>query len=116
VVKQLKIVKTGKTGTLIFDPETNSGRLVYPASSQDLGFTPLSGKFPDYMRVIPDKTSGEVGQFDAEYIYAFAQVNKALGASKSGLVKIDHNGGSAVALVHLSADDNFVGVLAPCRM
>ena len=115
LVKQLK-PKPGnaKWGTLVFDPEAKTGRVLNPANSQDFGFTPIEGVYPDYMRVIPEKTSGEVGQFDAEYVYAFAQVNKALGASYPGRFKIDHNGERG-ALVHLP-DENFVGVLMPCRV
>ena len=116
VVKQLKPKKgTAKWGKLVFDPESNSGRVLNPANSQDLGFTPLGGSYPDYLRVIPDKTSGEVGQFDAEYLYAFAQVNKALGASNPGVFKLDHNGERGAALVHLF-DDNFTGVIMPIRV
>jgi len=115
IVKQLKPKKgTAKWGTLVFDPEAKTGRILNPADSQDFGFTSLAGVYPDYLRVIPDKTSGEVGQFDAQYVYAFAQVNKALGASYPGRFKIDHNGERG-ALVHLP-DENFVGVLMPCRV
>jgi len=116
VVKQLK-PKSGKAkwGKISYDPEAKSGRILNPANSQDFGFTPPTGVYPDYLRVIPQETSGEVGQFDAEYLYAFAQVNKALGANNPGLVKIDHNGERGAALVHLP-DDKFVGVIMPMRM
>jgi len=113
VVKQLKPKKgTAKWGKISYDPETKAGRILNPANTQDFGFTPIEGVYPDYMRVIPEKTSGEVGQFDAEYVYAFAQVNKALGASYPGRFKIDHNGERGAALVHLF-DDNFTGVIMP---
>jgi len=115
VVKQLK-PKPGikKWGKLIYDAESKSGRILNSANSQDFGFTPPPGVYPDYQRVIPEKTSGEVGQYDAEYIYAFAQVNKALGAKYPGIFKIDHNGEGA-ALIHLP-DTAFTGILMPCRM
>jgi len=115
VVKQLK-PKTGiaKWGKLIYDREANTGRILNPANNQDLGFTPLAGTYPDYQRTIPEKTSGEAGQFNAEYIYAFVQVNKALGARYPGMVKIDHNGEGA-ALIHFS-DAAFTGILMPCRI
>jgi len=115
VVKQLK-PKSGKAkwGKLSFDPESKLGRIINPANSQDFGFIPPAGVYPDYMRVIPDKTSGEVGQFNAEYLYAFAQVNKVLGAWNPGWVKINHNGERG-AIVHLS-DDRFTGVIMPVRV
>ena len=113
IVKQLKPKKgTAKWGTLVFDPEAKTGRILNPANSQDFGFTPPAGVYPDYLRVIPDSTSGEVGQFNAEYLYAFAQVNKALGAINPGVFKLDHNGERGAALVHLF-DDNFTGVIMP---
>jgi len=116
VVKQLKPKSgTEKWGKLIYDPEAKSGRILNPANSQDFGFTSLAGVYPDYTRIIPDKTSGEVGQFDAEYLYAFAQVNKALGSRNPGVFKLDHNGERGAALVHLS-DDRFTGVIMPCRV
>jgi len=115
VVKQLKPkTATSKWGKLIYDPESKSGRILNPGAGQDLGFTSLPNSYPDFYKVIPDNTSGETAQFDAEYVYAFAQVNKSLGASKPGHFKIDHNG-TGGALVHLS-DENFVGVLMPCRV
>jgi len=116
IVKQLKPKPgTKKWGKLAFDPEAKSGRILNPASSQDFGFTPLAGTYPDYQRVIPKETSGEVGQFNAEYIYAFAQVNKALRAKYPGIFKIDHNGERGAALIHLP-DPAFTGILMPCRV
>lgn len=114
VVKQLKPNPKSKLGKLIYDPESKSGRIINPAAWQDLGFTPPDLVYPDYTHVIPDKTSGEVAQFDAEYVYAFAKVNKALGAAYPGRFMIDHNGARA-ALVHLS-DEKFLGVLMPLRV
>jgi len=117
VVKQLKLkLKTGKAkwGKLIYDLESKAGRILNSANSQDLGFTPPPGTYPNYQRVIPEETSGEAGQFNAEYIYAFVQVNKALGARYPGMVKIDHNGEGA-ALIHFS-DAAFTGILMPCRV
>jgi DNA polymerase III sliding clamp (beta) subunit (PCNA family) len=114
VVKQLKPKPgTGKWGDLIFDPEINTARIINFAASQDFGFTPLEGKFPDHTKVIPAETSGEVAQFDAELLYLFAQVNKSLGAKFPGRIKIDHNG-EAGALVHLFRDE-FLGVIMPFR-
>jgi DNA polymerase-3 subunit beta len=115
VVKQLK-PKTGtaKWGDLIFDPEANTARITNPGAGQDFGFTPLEGKYPDYTKVIPAETSGEVAQFDAELLSLFAQVNKALGAKFPGRIKIDHNGERG-ALVHFARDAAFTGVIMPFR-
>jgi DNA polymerase III sliding clamp (beta) subunit (PCNA family) len=114
VVKQLKPKPgTAKWGDLIFNPETNTARIINPGAGQDFGFVPLDGKFPDVSKVIPSSTSGEVAQFDAELLYLFAQVNKSLGAKFPGRIRISHNG-AAGALVHLSREE-FTGVIMPFR-
>jgi DNA polymerase III sliding clamp (beta) subunit (PCNA family) len=114
VVKQLKPKPgTAKWGDLIFNPETNTARITNPGAGQDFGFTPLDGKYPDYTKVIPAETSGEVAQFDAELLCLFAQVNKSFGAKFPGRFKLDHNG-NAGALVHLSREE-FTGVIMPFR-
>jgi DNA polymerase-3 subunit beta len=115
VVKQLKVGRgTAKYGDLIFNPDMNAARIVNPAASQDLGFTSIDGKYPDYTKVIPEEPSGEVAQFDIELLYLFAQVNKAFGSKIPGRVKIDHNGERG-ALVHLSRSE-FTGVIMPVRL
>jgi DNA polymerase III sliding clamp (beta) subunit (PCNA family) len=114
VVKQLKVGRgTAKWGDLIFNPEANAARIVNPGASQDFGFTPLDGKYPDYTKVIPTETSGEAAQFDVELLSLFAQVNKLLGAKYPGRIKVDHNGGRG-ALVHLW-DAALTGVIMPFR-
>jgi DNA polymerase-3 subunit beta len=114
VVKQLKPKRgTAKWGDLVFNSETNTARIVNPGAGQDFGFTPLDGKYPDYTKVIPATTSGEVAQFDVDLLSLFAQVNKALGAKFPGRIKIDHNG-NAGALVHLW-DAALSGVIMPFR-
>jgi hypothetical protein len=114
VVKQLKPKPgTGKWGDLSFDPEKNAARITNPGTSQDFGFTPLDGKYPDYTKVIPTETSGEVAQFDVDLLSLFAQVNKGLGSKYPGRIKIEHNGERG-ALVHLW-DAALTGVIMPFR-
>jgi DNA polymerase III sliding clamp (beta) subunit (PCNA family) len=114
VVKQLKPKSgTAKWGDLTFDPASNAARITNPGASQDFGFTPLNGKYPDFTKVIPSETSGEAAQFDVDLLALFAQVNKSLGAKYPGRIKLDHNG-NAGALVHLSRDE-FTGVIMPFR-
>lgn len=75
-------------------------------------FQPIDTQFPDYRRIIPDKCSGEVAQFNPDYIAAFAKAACALG-SESGYATIAHNGNGA-ALVNIGQPD-FIGVLMPLR-
>jgi DNA polymerase III sliding clamp (beta) subunit (PCNA family) len=114
VVKQLKPGRgTAKWGDLIFNPKTNTARIVNPGTGQDFEFAPTDCKYADYSKVIPSSTTGEVAQFNAELLALFAQVNKLLGAKTPGKIKIDHNG-AAGALVHLSREE-FTGVIMPFR-
>jgi DNA polymerase III sliding clamp (beta) subunit (PCNA family) len=116
-VKALKVAKANKPsaylGTLRVDPEANTARIINPASGQDFGFTPVEGPFPDYQRIAPKEPSGEAAQYNVEYLYAFAQVNKALGSRYPGHIILRHNGNSG-ALIEL-IDANFTGVIMPFR-
>lgn len=64
------------------------------------------GRFPEYERIIPAKTSGKLAQFNAEYIADCAKARETLNDSRRGVtgyISIQHNGDSA-AFVSLSAD------------
>lgn len=77
-----------------------------------ISFTPVDGKFPDYMRVLPAKpASGETAQFNPELINRFAKCSKLLMGSK--YPAIAHNGQSS-ALVDIGIE-KFIGVVMPMR-
>lgn len=70
----------------------------------------LDATFPDIDRVIPDTVSGEVAQYDAEFI---AQATKALrlatNSKKTTLFPLHHNGSSAGVM--LGAQENGLPVV-----
>ena len=70
----------------------------------------MDDKYPDWRKVVPLTVSGEVSQFNAEYVGAFGKVYKLLGGKYSPSIR--HNGGSA-ARVMLTGDA--VGVIMPMR-
>lgn len=75
-------------------------------------FTPIDGKFPDYQRVLPrGDISNEVAQFNPDFIARFQKVGKLL--VKNAVPTIGHNGGSS-ALVDIG-HMNFIGVMMPIR-
>lgn len=81
-------------------------------SIDGIAFTPVDGKFPDYMRVMPTKpATGEAAQFNHELITRFAKCSRLLNGTKNPVIA--HNGGSS-ALVDLGLD-RFVGVVMPMR-
>ena len=84
------------------------------------------GRYPDYRRVIPEKTSGEPAQFSTKYLAMFAKVEKLLGRGKEfnkekgvfisapGMLTIHHNGENA-AIITSNASSDFLAVLMPLR-
>ena len=81
--------------------------------ADNINFAPIDGQYPDYMRVLPAKISGEVAQFNPDFIARFAKVAKAL-SSKFAVPIIAHNGTSG-ALVDIGMPLNFVGIMMPIR-
>lgn len=73
--------------------------------------TPLmDATYPDWRKVVPLTVSGEVAQFNADYIGAFGKVQTLLGGKYSPAIL--HNGDSAARVV-LAGDA--VGVIMPMR-
>jgi hypothetical protein len=70
----------------------------------------MDDKYPDWRKVVPLTVSGEVAQFNAEYVGAFGKVHKLLGSKYSPVIR--HNGDSAARVV-LTGDA--VGVIMPMR-
>ena len=77
--------------------------------------TPIDGKFPDYERIIPKETSGEVGNYDFTLLNKFAMVHKALGSRDFGCCKLDQNGAEGAARVTFRSHPEFTGVIMPFR-
>ena len=75
-----------------------------------VNFTAVDGKFPDYVRVIPDKVTGEVAQFNPDYIADFKKAYKLLGAKTFHI----HHNGHGGAIVDFARDD-FLGIIMPLR-
>jgi DNA polymerase-3 subunit beta len=74
--------------------------------------TPLiDGKYPDWRRIVPASTSGEIAQFNADYVSGFGDVCKLLGGKYGPF--INHNGGSCAVVTNLPGA---LGLLMPMRM
>jgi len=70
----------------------------------------MDDKYPDWRRVVPLAVSGEVSQFNAEYVGTFGKVHKLLGGKYSPSIR--HNGDNAARVI-LPGDA--IGVLMPMR-
>lgn len=113
----VKGIKTDKVEIETIDNWTIVNGITYPKYDQ--------GRYPDYRRVIPEKTSGEPAQFDMQYLAMLAKVKKLLGkgtvynkdkggfVSAPGMLTIHHNGSSSAAIITSNASADFLGVLAP---
>ena len=111
-VKMLKPSKSLDVLTIEYDATTKTGTLNVLAGIS-VRFTAIDGKFPDLERVMPKTaTSGVAAQYQVEYFGQFAKVAKLLTPKKQQDVKIWHNG-DAVALVTLSDESRYIGLLMP---
>ena len=114
----VKGIKTDKVTIETVDNGIMVNGVTYPKYDQ--------GRYPDYRRVIPEKTSGEPAQFSTKYLAMFAKVEKLLGKGKEfdkekgifvsafGMLTIHHNG-EAAAIITSNASPDFLGVLMPIR-
>ena len=79
--------------------------------SNEVIFSPLDGKFPDYSRVVNQvKTSGEPAFYDFDYLIDFTKVVNTIGAKSLNL----HYNGNSGGLITCSNSD-FIGVIMPIR-
>jgi DNA polymerase-3 subunit beta len=72
---------------------------------------PIDGKFPDWRRIIPASTSGEIAQFNADYVSGFGDVCKLLGGSYGPY--INHNGTAPSVVTNLPGA---LGLIMPMRL
>jgi DNA polymerase-3 subunit beta len=95
--------------TVTIDPTTRTATI--DNGSNFLTHSPfMDDKYPDWRKVVPLTVSGEVAQFNAEYVGTFGKVHKLLGGKYSPSIR--HNG-DAAARVILPGDA--VGVIMPMR-
>lgn len=77
-------------------------------------FTAIDGKYPDWTKIVPEKTSGKPGAFNWGYLNSFdICVREALGYSFS--VALWPNGCEEAAVVTCPTDRAFLGLLMPMR-
>lgn len=81
----------------------------------DLSFRPIDGKFPDYLRVVPNTApTMEPGQFNPDFLADFKRVIEKAFSSKSSPV-IYPNGKESPAIVMHDGSDSMIGVVMPLR-
>ena len=83
-------------------------------NGQAVTFDAIDGTFPDWRRVVPSKTSGEIAQFNLSYMADFAKIAKLLDKNAPHC-SIAHNG-QGPALVSFNSSYDGFAVLMPARM
>lgn len=113
VILGIKLSKRPAIDTAEFNQESGKASITYCGTETRFGL--VDGKFPDWRRVIPSKTSGEIAQFNPDYMTAIRDcAAAAVGIGKySGLTML-HNGNSAG--LYQCNDVNFIGVIMPLRI
>lgn len=90
-----------------------SHRLTMAHEFVDVTFNPIDGVYPDWRRVPPAGVpTGEVAQFNLDYLAAFKKFSKALGIGE--LPFVAHNGQNP-AFVWFPACPHIMGVVMPVR-
>lgn len=70
----------------------------------------LDGRYPDYRRVIPKTLSGEVAQFQIEYLMRGQKAAEILGGK---FCEVLHNGSNTAVLA--TGQDDFLAIVMPIR-
>jgi len=74
---------------------------------------PVDGVYPDWRRVVPATSSGELQQFDPALVARWGQIHSTLGGNKNSFPRIHHNGANPAFIGNLWRDA--IGVLMPVR-
>lgn len=77
-------------------------------------FTPVDAKYPEWRKVIPDKCTGEAGNYQWNYLAEFnACLREALGSSRQA--ELLQNGETDPAIIACGTE-SFLGVVMPIRI
>jgi DNA polymerase-3 subunit beta len=76
-----------------------------------LVFKRIDGKFPDYRRVIPEKTTGELAFYDPDLLVRVKRASEDLG-NRKGEFSLNYNGNSG-ALAQINTET--IAVIMPMR-
>jgi len=113
VILGIKLSKRPVINTAEFNQENGKASLTYCGTETRFGL--VDGKFPDWRRVVPTNVSGEVAQFNPDYLVAIRDCAVAtVGVGKYSGLSLLHNGNSA-SLYQADSHD-FIGVIMPLRI
>jgi len=115
VILNIKLQKAGRTVLEFAELETDGAKAKIDYCGTGTVFSFVDGKFPDWRRVIPSKTSGEIAQFNPDYLVAIRDCAAAtVGISGYSGLSLLHNG-SSTSLYQANSPD-FIGIIMPLRI
>ena len=115
VIMGIKLQKAGRTVLETAELETDGAKAKLDYCGTGTVFSFVDGKFPDWRRVVPSKTSGEVAQFNPDLLVAVRDCAAAtVGVGKNTGLSILHNGDNA-SLYQANSPD-FIAVIMPLRI
>jgi len=115
VILGIKLQKAGRNPIECaeFNPGTD-GKASITYCGTETRFGLVDGKFPDWRRVVPTKVSGEVAQFNPDYLVALRDCASAsVGIGKLTSLFVSHNG-NGPALAQCASGD-WIAVIMPAR-
>ena len=113
VIMGIKLDKRYKVEMAEFQCDNGKASITYCGTETRFGL--VDGKFPDWRRVIPATTSGEIAQYNPDYLVSVRDCAAAtVGIGKYSGLYMAHNGNSAGLYQANSVD--FIGVIMPLRV
>lgn len=113
VIMGIKLDKKYKVEIAEFQCDNGKASITYCGTETRFGL--VDGKFPDWRRVIPATTSGELAQYNPDYLVSVRDCAVAtIGIGKYSGLYMAHNGNSAGLYQSFSVD--FIGVIMPLRV
>lgn len=114
VIKNIKLQKLGREIIEFCNIEYDGQKLAITYCGAEYKFLPIDGKFPDWRRVIPLNFSGEIAQFNPDYLIAIRDcADDTIGIHGNTSLLLRHNGNSGA--VYQTNNYDFIGVVMPVR-
>ena len=114
VILGIKIQKAGRNPVEYADLETEGAKAKIDYCGTGTVFAFVDGKFPDWRRVIPRMPTGEVAQYNPDYLVNVRDcAAAAVGTGKNAGLYLLHNGNSAG--LYQPGNPDFIGIVMPLR-
>ena len=115
VILGIKIQKSGRNPVEHAELETGGAKAKIDYCSTGTVFAFVDGKFPDWRRVVPTAPTGEIAQYNPDYLVAVRDCAAAsVGIGRYSGLYMAHNGTGAG--LYQCASPDFIGIIMPLRL